>query len=69
MPMLKTDGPWGDLDFPGPNGFLNVVVCLKWWRDKLKEESTEWREAVEDVTWVLSRMNGCVFFPFQFYYL
>ncbi|KAJ7435093.1 hypothetical protein B0H11DRAFT_1756501, partial [Mycena galericulata] len=60
LPMAKADGPWGYLDFPGQNGFLNVIICLKWWREKLDVESQEWKEAVEDVTWVLSRMNGCV---------
>ncbi|KAJ7429159.1 hypothetical protein B0H11DRAFT_1680357, partial [Mycena galericulata] len=49
-------GPWTELEFPGSNGFLNVVVCLKWWRSKLAEGNEEWENAVGDVTWVLSQM-------------
>ncbi|KAJ7511760.1 hypothetical protein B0H11DRAFT_2214638 [Mycena galericulata] len=49
-------GPWTELEFPGPNGFLNVVVCLKWWRGKLAEGNEEWEKAVSDVSWVLSQM-------------
>jgi hypothetical protein len=55
--MLKKDVPWECLDIAGPNGFLNIVICLKWWRERLEEESIEWRDAVQDVTWVLKRMN------------
>ncbi|KAJ7767597.1 hypothetical protein B0H14DRAFT_2402747 [Mycena olivaceomarginata] len=57
-PMPRTDGDWVLLDLPGPNGFLNVLVCLKWWRERLEQESPVWREGVEDVLWVLERMNG-----------
>ncbi|KAJ7845161.1 hypothetical protein B0H14DRAFT_2358273, partial [Mycena olivaceomarginata] len=57
-PMPRTDGDWASLDLPGPNGFLNVLVCLKWWRERLDQESPAWREGVEDVLWVLKRMNG-----------
>ncbi|KAJ7432594.1 hypothetical protein B0H11DRAFT_1659551, partial [Mycena galericulata] len=49
-------GPWTELEFPGANGLLNVVVCLKWWRAKLGEGNEEWEKAVGDVTWVVSQM-------------
>jgi hypothetical protein len=58
LPMPKQDGVWDNMDLPGPNGFLNVLICLKWWRGKLEEESKEWLDAVEDVMWVLKQMNG-----------
>ncbi|KAJ7352105.1 hypothetical protein DFH08DRAFT_694112, partial [Mycena albidolilacea] len=57
-PMPRKDGDWTSLDLPGPNGFLNVLICLKWWRERLEGETKEWRDAVEDVKWVLERMDG-----------
>ncbi|KAJ7823923.1 hypothetical protein B0H13DRAFT_1591667 [Mycena leptocephala] len=60
LPMEKKDGDWAFMDVPGPNGFLNVLVCLLWWRQKLEEESQGWRDAVEDVMWVLRKMNEYV---------
>ncbi|KAF8169308.1 hypothetical protein K438DRAFT_1552107, partial [Mycena galopus ATCC 62051] len=30
-PMPKTDGDWTVMNLPGQNGFLNVLICLKWW--------------------------------------
>ncbi|KAJ7804573.1 hypothetical protein B0H14DRAFT_3486062 [Mycena olivaceomarginata] len=57
--MLRLgDGSWGALNLPGPNGFLNVLMCLKWWREQVATETNEWKEVVEDVTWVLRQMNG-----------
>ncbi|KAJ7678295.1 hypothetical protein DFH06DRAFT_954970, partial [Mycena polygramma] len=55
-PMEKKDGPWASMDMPGPNGFLNVLICLNWWRERLSEESGDWKDAVEDVVWVLKKM-------------
>ncbi|KAJ7337612.1 hypothetical protein DFH08DRAFT_639345, partial [Mycena albidolilacea] len=52
VPMPCTDGCWSSMDLPGPNGFLNVLICLKWWRERLQEESEGWKEAVGDVKWV-----------------
>ncbi|KAJ7753864.1 hypothetical protein B0H16DRAFT_1316731, partial [Mycena metata] len=61
VPMeKKTGGPWTSIDIPGPNGFLNVLMCLKWWREAMDDESEEWREAVEDVEWVLKALNKYV---------
>ncbi|KAF8177100.1 hypothetical protein K438DRAFT_1544012, partial [Mycena galopus ATCC 62051] len=55
-PMPKMDGDWSAMDFPGQNGFLNVLMCLKWWRERLEVESQEWVGAIEDVSWVLEKM-------------
>ncbi|KAJ6467619.1 hypothetical protein C8R47DRAFT_990325 [Mycena vitilis] len=63
-PMKRGNGPsWSCLDLNGPNGFLNVLMGLKWWRDKLEDASPEWEEAVDDVTWVLQQMKECVVLP------
>ena len=39
----------------GPNGFLNVVMSLFWWRKAMAQDSDVrgWNDAVADVTWVL----------------
>ncbi|KAF7342848.1 hypothetical protein MSAN_02000900 [Mycena sanguinolenta] len=59
-PMLRNDGKnWLCLDYKGQNGFLNVLMLLKWWRDAMEEGSPDWEEAVNDVTWVLQQMNEC----------
>ncbi|KAK6996614.1 hypothetical protein R3P38DRAFT_3221658 [Favolaschia claudopus] len=52
------EGRWDCLDLYGQNGFLNVLITLKWWRDALEEISPDWEEAVDDVTWVLSAMES-----------
>ncbi|KAJ7064155.1 hypothetical protein C8F01DRAFT_945107, partial [Mycena amicta] len=47
---------WGGLlEWPGPNGFLGVLTCLRWWAEKLDKhaECPEWLDIVEDVMWVL----------------
>ncbi|KAJ6489541.1 hypothetical protein C8R47DRAFT_938705, partial [Mycena vitilis] len=61
LPMGRfTDGSWDVLDVPGRNGMLNVLMCLKWWAEKLGAEeavkSGEWIEAVTDVAWVIDRL-------------
>ncbi|KAJ7318376.1 hypothetical protein DFH08DRAFT_655029, partial [Mycena albidolilacea] len=59
LPMPRTEaGPWTSMDYPGPNGFLNVLMCLMWWRERVENAPGAWKEAVEDVMWVLKRMNG-----------
>ncbi|KAJ7449741.1 hypothetical protein B0H11DRAFT_1928524 [Mycena galericulata] len=58
--VREGEGDWGQLRCPGANGFLNVIICLKWWRDAMEEGSEEWELAVADVTWVLEGMLGCV---------
>ncbi|KAJ6480747.1 hypothetical protein C8R47DRAFT_1218593 [Mycena vitilis] len=47
-----TEGSWAEMRKPGPNGFLGVLACLKWWREE-KGSTREWVDALEDVTWVL----------------
>ncbi|KAJ7715351.1 hypothetical protein B0H16DRAFT_1273340, partial [Mycena metata] len=54
--VKEGDGDWDDLRCPGQNGFLNVIVCLRWWRLAAGTESSEWSRAVSDVKWVLERM-------------
>ncbi|KAJ7721060.1 hypothetical protein DFH07DRAFT_760629 [Mycena maculata] len=48
-------GPWKVLRHPGPNGLLNILVCLKWWHGELETDgpNEEWNGAVEDVVWAL----------------
>jgi hypothetical protein len=48
------------MDYKGQNGFLNVLMVLKWWRDALEVASPDWEEAVSDITWVLQKMKECV---------
>ncbi|KAJ6460702.1 hypothetical protein C8R47DRAFT_932322, partial [Mycena vitilis] len=54
--MKKGEGEWGSTVQTGPNGMLNVLICLRWWRDKVDDsELPKWEEALEDVEWVLER--------------
>jgi hypothetical protein len=56
------DGSWDILKCPGQNGFLNVVITLKWWYGSMETPSEAWKRAVGDVKWVLEKMvNGYVF--------
>ncbi|KAJ7699818.1 hypothetical protein B0H16DRAFT_1245924, partial [Mycena metata] len=53
------EGDWDSLASTGPNGMLNVVICLRWWRDALGGDEggmAGWNEAVEDVKWALERI-------------
>ncbi|KAJ7485483.1 hypothetical protein FB451DRAFT_1027618, partial [Mycena latifolia] len=52
------DGPWAVMEYYSQNGFLNVLMALKWWRDALPAESKGWDAAVTDVMWVLGRMEA-----------
>ncbi|KAF7342708.1 hypothetical protein MSAN_02028700 [Mycena sanguinolenta] len=56
---MKKEGEmtWSCLDIQGQNGFLNVLMCLKWWRDAMDVPSPDWEEARADVTWVLEQMS------------
>ncbi|KAJ7358257.1 hypothetical protein DFH08DRAFT_615627, partial [Mycena albidolilacea] len=56
-PMKREGGSsWLSLDIRGQNGFLNLLMCLKWWRDAMEAPSPDWEEAVDDITWVLQQM-------------
>ncbi|KAJ7623834.1 hypothetical protein DFH06DRAFT_1008703, partial [Mycena polygramma] len=50
------EGDWGSAAHTGPNGMLNVLVCLRWWRDVLRGEFGDWEEALADVEWVLNEV-------------
>ncbi|KAJ7043433.1 hypothetical protein C8F04DRAFT_1250861 [Mycena alexandri] len=53
------DGDWGSVASTGPNGMLNILICLRWWYDALGGDEggrTEWKEALEDVVWALERI-------------
>ncbi|KAJ4498480.1 hypothetical protein C8R41DRAFT_864675 [Lentinula lateritia] len=53
---------WDSLNRSGKNGWLSMLVCLKWWGMALGEEDRkgqpgeEWRNMVDDVTVVLSSL-------------
>ncbi|KAJ7801747.1 hypothetical protein B0H14DRAFT_2309729, partial [Mycena olivaceomarginata] len=52
-PLSWETEEWDCLDLYGLNGFLNVLIALKWWRDAMDEASPDLDEAIADVTWVL----------------
>ncbi|KAJ7687305.1 hypothetical protein B0H16DRAFT_1339564 [Mycena metata] len=54
--VQEGEGGWDALRCPGQNGFLNVIVCLKWWRCEMENPSDSWQRAVADVKWVLTQM-------------
>lgn len=58
-PLSRTaaDMSWASMDYKGQNGFLNVLMVLKWWRDAIDIPSPDWEEAVAEVTWVLQQMK------------
>ncbi|KAJ7210359.1 hypothetical protein GGX14DRAFT_363469 [Mycena pura] len=56
--LKEVKGDWDVLRCPGQNGFLNVIICLKWWRLKMDSASDGWQRAVSDVKWVLGGMLG-----------
>ncbi|KAK6964698.1 hypothetical protein R3P38DRAFT_3247816 [Favolaschia claudopus] len=61
--LKEGEGEWKVLQSQtGPNGLLNALICLRWWRDVLGEnagqrEQKEWAEAVEEVNWVLNEIS------------
>ncbi|KAJ6467023.1 hypothetical protein C8R45DRAFT_839076, partial [Mycena sanguinolenta] len=56
-PVQEGEGEWAELaGQTGPNGLLNALICLRWWRDELLQESAEWKRAVADVRWVLEKL-------------
>ncbi|KAJ7716334.1 hypothetical protein B0H16DRAFT_1339148 [Mycena metata] len=53
------EGGWESMASTGPNGLLNILICLRWWYDALRgdEGAMEgWKEAVEEVEWALGRI-------------
>ncbi|KAK7057369.1 hypothetical protein R3P38DRAFT_2759634 [Favolaschia claudopus] len=58
----ETEGDWSELRAQtGPNGLLNVLICLRWWKAAERVvECGDWNEAVEDVLWVLQKLESSV---------
>ncbi|EIW79701.1 hypothetical protein CONPUDRAFT_58551 [Coniophora puteana RWD-64-598 SS2] len=54
--LPREDGVWSGLDKPGINGFVSVVVSLKWWAAETSDAYTDprWTAAVDDVCWVMN---------------
>ncbi|KAJ6513472.1 hypothetical protein C8R45DRAFT_812050, partial [Mycena sanguinolenta] len=59
---MKKEGEmtWRCMDIQGQNRFLNVLMCLKWWRDVMDMLLQDWEEARTDATWVLEQMHEYV---------
>ncbi|KAJ7434268.1 hypothetical protein B0H11DRAFT_1757810 [Mycena galericulata] len=58
--LLRVEkGGWEGMRMLGANGFLNVLICLKWWRDGDAARG-DWEDSVPDVTWAIERLlaNG-----------
>ncbi|KAJ7838567.1 hypothetical protein B0H13DRAFT_1650609 [Mycena leptocephala] len=54
---IQVGEEWDELDYSGPNGVLNAIICLRWWRDAIGEGNEEgWKEAAEEVSWVMETM-------------
>ncbi|KAF8131365.1 hypothetical protein K438DRAFT_1424538, partial [Mycena galopus ATCC 62051] len=45
------DGDWDVLRCPGQNGFLNILMCLRWWFLAMQTPSEAWKRAIGDVKW------------------
>ncbi|KAJ7026235.1 hypothetical protein C8F04DRAFT_1268411 [Mycena alexandri] len=53
------DGDWASVASSGPNGMLNILICLRWWYDAVVGDEggmAGWKEAIEDVEWALERI-------------
>ncbi|KAJ7020509.1 hypothetical protein C8F04DRAFT_974169 [Mycena alexandri] len=48
-------GSLDEMRHPGANGFLGVLVALRWWREA-EGETSEWKEMFDDVTWVMGAL-------------
>ncbi|KAK7441192.1 hypothetical protein VKT23_016673 [Stygiomarasmius scandens] len=55
----KDNDGWDCMCRPGQCGILTILLCLFYWFLRLgsDEEWNKWKEALEDVSWVLQRMN------------
>ena len=50
-------GRWPQLEVPGKNGILIVLMTLAWWSESLPSlDDLSWSTAVNDVAWVFSNM-------------
>ncbi|KAJ7486372.1 hypothetical protein B0H11DRAFT_1617509, partial [Mycena galericulata] len=50
--IKETKGSLDGMRVPGKNGFLSVLIGLKWWREAEGVATAGWAGAVDDVTWV-----------------
>jgi hypothetical protein len=53
------DYDWNPMRKPGGSGIFMVLLVLVWWRKRLDASRTankRWKDAVDDVTWVLEHM-------------
>ncbi|KAJ7119388.1 hypothetical protein C8R46DRAFT_860053, partial [Mycena filopes] len=46
----------GQLRVPGANGFLGVLIGLKWWREK-EGETEDWLGEFVDVKWAMTMLR------------
>ncbi|EIW79115.1 hypothetical protein CONPUDRAFT_26986, partial [Coniophora puteana RWD-64-598 SS2] len=55
LPRHGRDGDCSALDKPGINGFLSIVVCLKWWgfETAAASKDPQWLAAIQDTKWVM----------------
>ncbi|KAJ7025305.1 hypothetical protein C8F04DRAFT_1269332 [Mycena alexandri] len=51
--MQAEQGEWTELEKLGVNGFLSVLIALRWWKEVGGD--ADWAKSVADVTWVLER--------------
>nr|GAT44652.1 predicted protein [Mycena chlorophos] len=55
--LAKEPGDYSVLDVPGPNGFLAVLIGLRWWAAETKgKPSAEWERMVGDIEWCLQQL-------------
>ncbi|KAJ7743980.1 hypothetical protein B0H14DRAFT_3514772 [Mycena olivaceomarginata] len=57
-PLLREAGTWASMNLYGQNGFLNILMTLKWWRDAMPKALPDWEEAIDDITWALIEMQN-----------
>ncbi|KAJ3872040.1 hypothetical protein F5051DRAFT_445576 [Lentinula edodes] len=53
---------WGTLNTSGKNGWLSIIVCLKWWGMGLRDDregalGVKWRCTIKEVSCVLNELN------------
>ncbi|KZP14612.1 hypothetical protein FIBSPDRAFT_751613 [Athelia psychrophila] len=64
--LNKADGlDWTRICKPGPNGLLNVLVALVWWRNMTHSgvATQKWGKAVVDVAWAMVQMKESMGLP------
>ncbi|KAI0653949.1 hypothetical protein C8Q70DRAFT_897611, partial [Cubamyces menziesii] len=52
-PVMAGEGPWHQLESPGKNGLVIVLLSLMWWREVATDSTLpDWHAAAADVRWV-----------------